>query len=327
MFRLLSICLILSMGLTCSAQMERGNFLISGNSDLHRNKYLSNTNTVFLLKHELGYMLTNRLLLGVGVQLATPYEGGNGINSLVRYYLFNRGDKGCFLDNRLSWVGQQFIVEVNLGYARALNPFIVWETSAYYQRQTMNPFEFNNTQVGLQTQLQLFLNRNWSTQHNGWTNILHRGTWMVGGTTANISYSRNFITSLDVQLRPHVGMMWTDRLLLGVQSNIELSHLFSADAYVGAVGIVPFARHYFRRFSNQTIGFLEGGYGFFSRFVAYDDSLSDEIDTTYFGAIGFNSFISPQVAFELKGGYEKLGRDGERWLLEMGFQLFLESRK
>lgn len=97
--------------------------------------------------------------------------------------------------------------------------------------------------------------------------------------------------------------------------------------YHGIIALVPFVRHYFPKFSRQTIVSVEGGYGISGRFWANDESLFDRIDTTFFGAIGLNSFVSPQVAFELKGGYQKLAREGERWFLGMGFQFFLRGAK
>lgn len=306
-----------------SAQIERGNFLLSGQSSLNYINQGPFANSTFRVNHELGYMFTDRLLLGGGVQLGIN-ESFTGISSLVRYYLSNTNQRAWFISNRISWLSYILDIEVDMGYSTPLNPFLVLETKVYYDYQRPFPNGFQSNRIGLQTKLQLFINRNWQARQSQWSNVLQQGTWMIGGTTSEFFYDKGYIESINLQFRPNVGMMWTDRLLIGGQVDANFGFLLSRETYNVSLAILPFARHYFPRFAHRTIGFLEGGYGLFYRSWKLLEARFDEIDSAYFGALGFNSFIAPQVAFELKGIYQKLGRLEERLSLQMGFQFFLE---
>ena len=306
-----------------SSQIEQGNFLLSAKSDLNYiNRGPSASNT-FQVSHELAYMFTNRLLVGGGVQLAIN-DNLTGINSLLRYYLTNQDQKAWFTSNRISWLGYILTTEVDMGYSAPLNPFLVLETKVYYNYQRPFPNGFQSNRLGLQTKLQLFINRNWQAQQSRWENVLQQGSWMIGGTTSEFFYEKGYGESANLQFRPNIGMMWTDRLLIGGQVDADLTYLISHKTHYVSLAILPFARHYFPRFSHRTIGFLEGGYGLFYRSWKLQEAQFDEIDSAYFGALGFNSFIAPHIAFELKGIYQKLGRLEERLSLQMGFQFFLE---
>ncbi|MBX2872395.1 MAG: hypothetical protein KTR30_09855 [Saprospiraceae bacterium] len=304
-------------------QVEKGNFLIGGQSQISSVDYGLSIQSTFHLSHELGYMFTDRLLIGGGVKVGGD-DSFTGIHSLLRYYFLNRNQQMWFIGNRTSWVDYTLGAEVDLGYSTSLSSFLVFEVRAFYHHQRPFPRGFINNQAGLEAKLQLFINKKWQAQHSEWTNILQQGTWMIGGTAGKLFYEKGYGESTSLQLRPNVGMMWTDRLLLGGQLSADFRDLGSRKTHFNTLALIPFARHYFPQFFHRTIGFLEGGYGFLYESWKMQEIRFEEIEPAYFGALGFNSFISPEVAFELKGGYKKLGRQEQRWSLEMGFQLFLE---
>lgn len=320
LFYILAFLMVSTKGI---GQVEKGNFLIAGQSQMSRVDYGPSANSTFRFSHELAYMFTNRLLIGGGVHVGIE-DSFTGIHSLLRYYFSNGGQRKWFIGNRVSWVDYTLGAEIDLGYSTSVSPFLVFEIQAFYHHQRPFPRGFLSNQAGLEAKLQLFINKKWQAQQNEWTNILRQGTWMIGGTSGKLFYEKGYGESTSLQLRPNIGMMWTDRLLIGGQIHADFSYLVSRKTHFSTMAIIPFARHYFPRFSRRTIGFLEGGYGLFYRSWTLLETRFEEIDAAYFGAVGFNSFISPEVAFELKGGYQKFGRQEERWSMEMGFQFFIE---
>lgn len=320
LFYISALLLVSSIG---RGQVEKGNFLLSGHSQLSRIDYGTSVSPAFEFSHELAYMFTDRLLIGGGIHLGVE-DSFTGIHSLIRYYLSSKSQQKWFIGNKVSWIDYSLGTEIDLGYSKSLSPFLVFEVQAFYHHQRPLPDGFVSKQLGIETKLQLFINKKWQLQRSDWTNILQQGTWMLGGTAGKLFYEKGYGESVRMQLRPNVGMMWTDRLLIGGQINADFSYLVSRKNHFNNIAILPFARHYFPRFSHRTIGFLEGGYGLSYRSWKLQEVRFEEIEPAYFGALGFNSFISPEVAFELKGGYQKLGRQEQRWSIEMGFQFFVE---
>ncbi len=324
LFYLSALLLISSIGV---GQIERGNLLINGHCQLSRVDYGLSVSPAFHISHELAYMFTDHLMLGGGLHLGNE-QIFTGIHSLVRYYFSGKDTRSWLIGNRVFWVDYMIGTEIDFGYSKSLSPFLVLEVHAFYHHQRPLTRGALSNRVGLETKLQLFINRKWYTQQNNWTNILQQGAWMIGGTSGKLFYEHGSGEFTSLQLRPNVGIMWTDQFLIGGQLNAVFMGLGAREAKSNSIGIIPFVRHYFSPTSHRTVGFLEGGFGiqYFS-WQPQQETHAETIDVAYFGNLGFNTFISPEVAFELKGGYQKLGNQEQRWAIEIGFQFFLKGTK
>lgn len=332
MKRLLFIFILSLIYQFSTAQIEKGDFLLDGGVNTGHNQIGGFTNTYFSLQQDIGYMLNNRMMVGGGYSLTTAFNHEQrltGVSSLFRYYLVNKEKKAWFIDNRIAIFGRTYSIDTGIGFSYFLSPSILWESKASYLYQSGNVgYDYSNFVVG--SGLKFFLNKGWKKENSDWKSVIHKGSWIIGGTSTSLTFGAS---ATQLNINPNIGYFLSDRWVVGGLAGVDWTKINSYSIKNTLVRIQPFARYYFSPTTARTIGFIEGGLGITYQSISAEDSNITFNNTglnpykesadIYFGAIGMDVFLSPTVALELKGQYQKAGRNTRDISLVFGFQFFL----
>lgn len=320
------------MSQTAIAQIEKGSFLLDGGVNTGHHQEGSFTNTYFSIQQDIGYMLNNRMMVGGGYSLSTTFnleQRLTSVSSLFRYYLANKEKKAWFIGNRITVFGRTYSIDTGIGFSHFLSPSILWESKATYRYQSgYAGYDYSNFIVG--SGLKFFLNKGWKKEMSGWKSVLNKGSWIIGGTSSSLTFGPS---ATQLNINPNIGYFLSDRWVIGGLAGVDWTGINDYSLQITRVHIQSFTRYYFSPSTARTIGFIEGGLGLaHQRFTAADqsiffnnDGLNSYNTTTaiYFGAVGMDVFLSPTVALELKGQYQKLEQNTRNINLIFGFQFFL----
>lgn len=329
---LFSIFAFFLISQTAIAQIEKGSFLLDGGVNTGHHQEGSFTNTYFSIQQDIGYMLNNRIMVGGGYTLSTSFyfqEKLTGINSLFRYYLMNKEKKAWFISNRVALFGNTYSIDTGIGLSYSLSPSILWESKAtYFHQPSFAGYDYSSFIVG--SGLKFFLNKGWKKENSDWKSVLSKGSWMIGGTSSKLIFGPS---ATQLHINPNIGYFLSDRWVIGGLAGVDWIGINNHSIKNTLVRIQPFTRYYFSPPTARTIGFIEGGLGVtYQRISAEDSNITfnntglnpyNETEAIYFSAIGMDVFLSPTVALELKGQYQKAGRNTRNTALIFGFQFFL----
>ncbi|MGN6435467.1 MAG: outer membrane beta-barrel protein [Agriterribacter sp.] len=135
---------------------------------------------------------------------------------------------------------------------------------------------------------------------------INKGQFLVGGSGAFSSETKNGVEAKRFTLSPNVGYFFFDKLAGGLDLNFYNSKVkFGTDQNRStSYGISPFVRYYILPAPNKINLVAEAGYGFFTGKSRYSNE--NAFTTTGHGysfSAGPVFFIRPNIALELTAGY------------------------
>ncbi|RTQ53682.1 hypothetical protein EJV47_02800 [Hymenobacter gummosus] len=152
-----------------------------------------------------------------------------------------------------------------------------------------------------------------------------RGSKLIGVTVGNVrytTYNYNERKEYSARLTPSVGWFVADNLLLGAGLNLgyegyrseqqALNYAFSVRSRDLGVGLQPQLRYYLPAGSKHRLfGHLSGGLTrYWSRLEITENQTPSTTRSKYterfiYGGLGYNYFLSPNVALEALAGYRR----------------------
>ena len=332
---LLTLCLVLTLSL--SAQERKGNWYLSGNTQLAYNSTKSGDDTfsqqtegVGFSSFRSGYFITNRLLLGTRTEYASrsndPNQFGGARNSLVfqpfvRYYFLDAGAKPISFFGELGFgtigfgegYGFETDFHLGLGAERALAPGVLATANLNYDANA-DGINYTNLVIGLNV-------LSGQLAGIGRTASVEAGTFSAAGQLLNAAYGRNSsggLTDADLRINvsPQVGYFLLDGLLVEAavdftysdvssERNLGFSPLTNFRLYDLRAGVQ--ARYYVLQ-RGRLLPFVSAGIGYtrLQQETEQQGSSQVEIYRPFWklGA-GASYFLSPQLAIDLTASYDR----------------------
>ena len=334
-FILLTFCLSLTLSL--SAQERRGNWYLSGATQLEYDN-LKSGDDIFSRQFEgvrfsafrSGYFLTNRLLVGTRTEYASVYNdpnfSGKGQNSLsfqpfVRYYFIDAGAGPTSFFGELGFgtigfgegYGFETDFHLGLGAERMLAPGVLATANLNYNANA-DGINYTNLVVGLNV-------LSGQLAGVGRTASVGAGTVSTAGQLVNASYGRNSsggLTDADLQINmsPRAGYFVLDGLLVEAALDVNFTN-FTTSRTVGITSFTDLrtynlraglqARYYVLQ-RGRLLPFVQAGIGYVrSRQeigrVGGNSEFTVHSSSWKLGA-GASYFLSSQLAIDLVGGYD-----------------------
>lgn len=350
----LTLCLlvlILICPLWAQAQLSKGTWYVSGYTgsplpvaqnlgDLsYFNKLGTERNLVSLhISPEIGYFFSDRFLagarLGGGLLSKNDFVNGNSFiaSPFVRYYINPKAEKTHFYANaQLNMLVTKddnvFSGNAGVGLTHFIAPGIGLDA---YLAIVEPHFEIgNNTQLGLFTSLNVYLNPDLKANRKIAVPELQAGSILIGGTSVNgqvgIKSPRGVAFNTNqMNISPNVLYFITNRLALGGAFNFGLSgnSRFSATNF----GLSPRARYYLNSAQHRML-FLGAAYHYDTQKAKFrEQTIKTNLSRASF-AVGLNSFLTSNLALELAPNLiYNFTSDDVRVGLDLGIQFFLHPR-
>lgn len=316
--------LLLVLTSTCYCQIDKKNILLDAGMQVLHQPIEWNRKTGYALQADIGFLVTERWMLGFGLSQGLDIEDfGNqygGIRSLLRYYFHKKGNHTGFLHQQLSYERRTFSYALGIGWGMALNRSIVLESRATYSR--LNP-KFGDTYSDLDFSigLQFLINKSLRETYTTWPSPLEQGNWMIGGSTAFINRSSG-ITQMAI--RPSIGYFLSNRLVAGAKIHFTRSQVTrSFPIKLTIWELTPFFRFFVSAPEAKVFAFIGAAAGHYAQ--SFQGGEGPETAFQASTELGFGVMVSPTVAFDIKLVYESLGRisTNRKWILDFGFQYYL----
>jgi len=322
----------------------RGDNIISNGSLSERNKNIFN----FHINPTIAYFISSKTALGGGLTLAregqTPYTY-YGLNGSVRQYFKPQGKFNGFIEANIGFLSSEdhiwFDGNINLGLDIFLSPNIAWESKLIFLLPTGNTNSVGNaTALHFGSSLKIFLSEKALKFKENKVNTLQKKTFFLGLSSVKIQFASARNGSYNtVYLDPTFGLFLSDRWVVGGRLLLENDHQKTIRYNDFNLGLIPFTRFYVSDDDKRIAFFSELGLGgTFSR-LSINPRISNistenpqkRINLSAFGSLGFNYFISPLSAFEVKMKYQYLeGINAlirKKIVFDVGFQFFLKPKK
>lgn len=338
----LLLALVLSFfAIDCSAQIQKGNWLIGGSANLgitSINKK-SNRQTFANIYPEAGYFFLPKLAGGVRVNF--DYWKANfqsvtltSLSPFVRYYLLPVDNKlNLFVEGSYLWFKSQSSLDganeyaVTAGPAFFISSQVALQVALQYKSLGGGMFDKRWASLGFNTGLQLHLGKA-GKKVAGALGQIEKGQWLLGGSFSlnvnGIGESKADRNSV-ISARPGVGYFFLPRLAGGVRATYLRTTAPNAMYDPNnTLWISPFVRYYFLPSGKKINIFGDAAYG-------WGRSKQPPANYTYnrytIGA-GPAIFLSRSVALEFTLQYSSDGGDGYDSRLgnvdfQAGFQVML----
>ncbi|HPH19402.1 MAG TPA: hypothetical protein PLE32_11510 [Haliscomenobacter sp.] len=351
-FTLFSLVLLVCCPLWAQAQLSKGTWYTGGyaGSTLpvahglaglsYSNEYSPNESLFGLsISPEFGYFFSSRLLVGSRLSLSlldkTSIFGGSAIGAapFVRYYLnpqaknshfFVNAQLNLFSSSDLSFTG----ANAGVGMTHFLAPGIGLDA---YLALVEPDFQIRkNTQFGLFTSLNVYLNPEMRSTRKTALPDLQRGSLLIGGTMVNarfgITSPRLGTSNISMlNLSPNLLYFVTDRMGVGAALNLSLSGNANFDASI--LGISPQLRYYLAPLKHRML-FLAGAYHYDAIKTTLDSQEFQSSTSSASLALGLNSFFTSNLALELAPNLKyNFDTESMRVGVDLGIQFFLNSPK
>lgn len=295
----------------------------------------------FSLSPEVAIFLSDRIMVGGRFLfgMATDFEASGsavGLNPLARYYLNPKANNTHFFGQaslgatfQLTENGSAlFQSQLGVGMTHFIAPGIGLDVAL-----TFDDPDFESSLDGslaLSTRLNIYLDRNSRANYRTAVSGITRGTWMLGGTTSNFRLSTAALkTSNDpsyaFEITPSALYFVGNRLGIGAAFNVGMSG--NSDFFKSrTIGIAPQLRYYLSP-QQRTQWFVGTGFSVQSVKAELLEIEYKAESTNIFLGGGVNSFITPNLAFEL-GPNLNYDVNQEKLTLgiNLGVQFFLNPR-
>jgi hypothetical protein len=351
-FTLFLLVLLLSCPMWVQAQLSKGTWYTSGSKasslpvaeGLAGLSYFDELGTIdnlvgLNISPEFGYFFSRRLLAGSRVSLSLfskndVFDGNSiAVEPFVRYYL-NPGtaNNHFFVNAQLNILSSSAVssngASIGVGMTHFLAPGIGLD--AYLAVVEPN-FEIRrNTQLGLSTSLNVYLNPELKGTRKTALPDLQRGTLLVGGTSASarigITEARPGTSNLhSLNIAPNLLYFVNSRFALGGALALGLSgnQEFSTTLF----GLSPKVRYYLNTDRHRLL-FLSGAYHYDLLKAKIGELKLDEKTSRASLALGLNSFFTSNLALELAPNVNyNFDSESLRVGLDFGIQFFLNPKR
>lgn len=351
-FTLFLLILLLSCPMWVQAQLNKGTWYASGSiysglpaaQGLVGLRYFEKFGPIedqfsLNLSPEFGYFFSKRLLVGSRIT-ATLYSKNDlfdanaiGVAPFARYYLNPQSTNNHFFVN--AQFNLLFSSDNNFGGANTgvgMTHFLAPGIGLDAYLAVIEPdFQIRrNTQLGLSTSLNVYLNPEMRGTRKTALPNLQAGTLMIGGTSARaqfgISSPRPGAANLNaLTIAPNLLYFVNNRLGLGGAAALGLSG--NQDFSTTLIGLSPRVRYYLNTDRHRLL-FLSGAYQYDRVKVKFNEQELDEKTSRAILALGLNSFFNSNLALELAPNVnynfdEKSLQAG----LDLGIQFFLNPKE
>lgn len=318
-------------------QLQKRNLIISGTAATQLIITESETDFLILASPTVSYFFTDRLAAGGGFLLATaPGNGTNvGLNGNARFYISSQRQGAWFLNAGAGFVTgggfSLFNANAGIGVDLFLTPNFALESTMSIGIQKEGEVIGNTTQFLLGTGLKFFFNRFPEEVIEDRNAILRKGTTLLGVTSGSIQVlSRNNDQSSTVNLSPDIGKFINDNWVVGGKLRLQNQNVGSIDFNSFQLEVAPFARFYINPEDKRAVPFGEFGGGIQLTHLSGEFFQNNtNTNPVLFLGVGLDYFISPTVAFEIKGAYRYTKQSGlfnnNTIGIELGFQFFLDK--
>lgn len=295
----------------------------------------------FSLSPEVAIFLSDRIMVGGRFLygMATDFESSGsavGLNPLARYYLNPKANNTHFFGQaslgatfQLTENGSAlFQSQLGVGMTHFIAPGIGLDVALTFEDPDFE--SSHDGSLALSTRLNIYLDRNSRANHQTVVSGITRGTWMLGGTTSNFRLSTAALRasndpSYAFTINPSALYFVGNRLGIGAAFSVGMSG--SSDLFkIRTIGIAPQLRYYLSP-QQRTQWFVGTGFSMQSVKADLFDLKYEAESTNIFLGGGVNSFITPNLAFELG---PNLNYDVEQGTLtpciNLGLQFFLNPR-
>lgn len=350
----LTLCLlvlILICPLWAQAQLSKGTWYVSGSAagnvpvaqglaglSLSTQNGTDDNLVGLNISPTIGYFFSDRLLAGSRFTL-NAYTGNDALLSsgvvvapFLRYYINPKAANNHFYANTQLFViatedNRATGANLAVGMTHFLAPGLGWDISLAL---TEPDFQIRrNTQLGLLTSLNVYLNPELKTSRKTALSGIQRGSLMIGGTSASaltgIGVPRVGTSTLrSLNLNPNLLYFVGNRLGLGASMTVGLTGAYNFNA--SWLGISPQVRYYFNTDKHRVL-FASAAYSYNRVYTKYEGrELKDNLSNASV-ALGLNSFFTPNLALELAPNVNyNLDSETLRVGLDFGIQFFLHPR-
>ena len=351
-FTLFSLVLLLACPLWVQAQLSKGTWYASGSiysplpvaqglAGLSYFEEFGPVEDLFIsnLSPEFGYFFSKRLLVGTRVSASLyskndSFDGNSiGVAPFARYYLNPQSTNNHFFVN--AQFNLLFSSDNNFGGANAgvgMTHFLAPGIGLDAYLAVIEP-DFlirRNTQLGLSTSLNVYLNPEMRGTRKTALPNLQAGTLLIGGTSASaqfgISSPRSGAANLNsLTIAPNLLYFVNSRFALGGALALGLSgnQLFSTTLF----GLSPKVRYDLNTDRHRLL-FLSGSYHYDRVKVKYGEQEQDEKTSRASLALGLNSFFTSNLALELAPNVNYNFDDESLQVgLDLGIQFFLNPKR
>lgn len=350
-FTLFLLALLMICPSWAQAQLSKGTWYVSGYTgsplpvaqnlgDLsYYNKLGTERDLVSLhISPEIGYFFSDRFLagarLGGGLLRKNDFVNGNSFiaSPFVRYYINPNAENTHFYANaQLNLLATKddnvFSGNVGVGLTHFIAPGIGLDA---YLAIVEPHFEISrNTQLGLFTSLNVYLNPDLKANRKIAVPELQAGSILIGGTSVNGQLGINsprgttFNTNR-FNISPNVLYFISNRLALGGALNFGLSG--NSRFNVTDLGLSPRARYYLNSAQHRML-FLGAAYHYDTQKAQFGERNFDISTSRASFAVGLNSFFTSHLALELAPNLiYNFTSDEVRVGLDLGIQFFLHPR-
>lgn len=241
-----------------------------------------------------------------------------GVNKFAPFVEAGYAMQNYYLNGENVGDNQNYKVGAGLNYF--ISPSLALEGKVSYTHP-VNDDSPAYKPVTLGIGLQFFLSRNQKAAKEPDQKFLEKGSWMVGGNMS-LAFSENEYQSH--RINPLVGYFLTDKIATGLSASYGYSGgpSNSMEAFTAA----PFMRYYFATSRFAPFAYAAAGVTA-SKYKYYEGEVSKDEDFTYQAGVGFNYFITKNVALESELSYFRNDDNNQATLgLNAGLKFFL-SRK
>ncbi|MEL7123043.1 MAG: hypothetical protein AAFO07_26575 [Bacteroidota bacterium] len=332
-FTLFMVCLSFTF---LQAQIEKGTWVLGEKFNANSIVNIPASGIGFSVE---GFKFTSkRWAIGGGLSnISAFFDDSDNIGFLqlrpsVRYYLRNNEDKfKLFLQGRTQFTliygddsDTNFDLGVDLGTNLLLTESLAFEFSINYSPQNLIGTGIGGT-WGYSAGFRWVLNPN---KEKSDINYSKTGKWIVGGSDlfGSLDFLRSGSSTFQLELVPNVGYFLTDRLMVGLNSNISIldSRSFSSTG----LGIGPNLRYYPLNVEGKFQPFVDASASFIWFSQQSDFSDSNFTVQRYELGVGATWFIDDNIAIEpeLYFNYNQTGDFGSvnrNVVLDVALQFFL----
>ena len=351
-FSLFLLVLLFTCPRWVQAQLSKGTWYASGSTaselpvasglaGLYYYDELGTINNLFelSLSPEFGYFFSKRLLVGTGVSLSLFNKNDAfdsnvvGVAPFARYYLNPQSANNHFFVNAqfnllVSSKRNFSSANAGVGMTHFLAPGIGLDA---YLAVIEPDFQIRrNTQLGLFTSLNVYLNPEMRGTRKTALPNLQRGTLLIGGTSAraqfgNTSFQAGVSNLNSLTIAPNLLYFVNSRLALGAALGLRLAG--NQNLTTTLIGLSPRVRYYLNTDKHRLL-FLSGAYHYdLLKAKVGERKLDDEASRASL-ALGLNSFFTSNLALELAPNVNyDFDFESLRAGLDLGIQFFLNPKR
>ncbi|GEM_PF-4282321 len=317
------------------SQLSHRNLIVEGAASTQLQVINSSSEFLIVASPTISYFITDKFVAGGGFQTAIiPETGTNfGLNATTRYYFSNQAYNAWFAEGNLGFLtggGFNLITgDIGIGLDLFLSPNIALENTFSIGFQKEEDVLGNTIVFQLGTGLKFFFDRMPEGAEEGRNGILEKGNLFLGMTAGDIQlFSRNGNQNSTVTLSPNIGKFLTNNWVLG--ANLTLQNRSFNGANFFSLTTLPYVRYYVNAAEKRAVPFGEVGGGIQLTTVSGDRIINQtQTNPVIFAGVGFNYFLRPTIAFEVKGSYNYFKQtdffDTNIISINFGFQFFFRK--